>query len=158
MCRPGQHFVGTIFAPNILMFTDEGPASGGERDEERQAQPPGVLIVEDEHVARRALGSLLKASGYDTRAAESAEEALGLLRNQPAPRIALVDLNLPGMNGIDFIGRLEQIAPSVHAVLMTGAGDETLAQALRDRHVPYVRKPLDFSRLLMLIDTPPCDQ
>jgi DNA-binding NtrC family response regulator len=44
------------------------------------------------------------------------------------------------MNGIDFISQLEQIAPSVHAVLMTGAGDETLAQALRDRQVPYVRK------------------
>lgn len=140
------------------MFTDECSSAGAEGGKDCQVQPPGVLIVEDEHIARRALGSLLKASGYDTRATESAEEALRLLRNQPAPRIALVDLNLPGMNGIDFIGRLEQIAPSVHAVLMTGAGDETLAAALRDRHVPYVRKPLDFSRLLTLIDTPPCDQ
>jgi CheY-like chemotaxis protein len=78
------------------MFTDQCLSSGGDRDEASRAQSPGVLIVEDEHIARRALGSLLKASGYDTRAAESAEEALRLLRNQPAPRIALVDLNLPG--------------------------------------------------------------
>jgi DNA-binding NtrC family response regulator len=136
------------------MFTDECSNAGDER--ETDPQRSAVLIVEDEHVARRALGSLLKASGYYTSAAESAEEALRLLQNQPTPpRIALVDLNLPGMNGIDFISRLEQIAPTVHAVLMTGAGDESLAQALQERYVPYVRKPLDFSRLLTLIDTPP---
>jgi DNA-binding NtrC family response regulator len=156
------------------MFTDEcstaGDAArqsqervGGGHEPSRRATPhqtphSAVLIVEDEHVARRALGALLSASGYCTSAAESAEEALRLLQNQPAPRVALVDLNLPGMSGIDFIGRLEQIDPSVHAVLMTGAGDETLAAALQERPVHYVRKPLDFSRLLTLINTPPCNQ
>ena len=141
------------------MFTDECSTLGDERDGNRDPQGSEVLIVEDEHVARRALGSLLKASGYCTSAAGSAEEALRLLEDQPTPpRVALVDLNLPGMNGIDFIGRLEQLAPSVHAVLMTGAGDEPLAAALRERHVEYVRKPLDFSRLLTLINTPPCEQ
>ena len=131
------------------MFTDECSHAGGNGEGE-----PGVLIVEDEQVARRALGALLAANGYRAKAAGSAEEALSLLqtRGQPAPVVALVDLNLPGMNGLGFIGRLEQMNPSVRAVLMTGAGDDTLASALNDRYVPYVRKPLDFSRLLTLID------
>jgi DNA-binding NtrC family response regulator len=141
------------------MFTDECSSAGGGDagrggDSAPRPGPSAILIVEDEHVARRALGALLAASGYRPKAAESAEEALRLLQNQPAPRVALVDLNLPGMSGIDFINRLEQINPSVYAVLMTGAGDETLAAALRERHVPYVRKPLDFSRLLAVIDCP----
>ena len=141
------------------MFTDECSHAGENGEGEPAASsggpsPPGVLIVEDEHVARRALGALLAASGYQAKAAGSAEEALSLLqtRGQAPPVVALVDLNLPGMNGLEFIGRLEQMSPSVRAVLMTGAGDETLASALSERYVPYVRKPLDFSRLLTLID------
>lgn len=151
------------------MFTDECSNAGDAgrvpqaRDEagcwgNRRPGPTAVLIVEDEQVARRALGALLSASGYCASTAGSAEEALRLLEDQPSPRIALVDLNLPGMNGIDFISRLERIDPSVHVVLMTGAGDEALAAALPDRYVPCVRKPLDFSRLLTLISTPPCQQ
>ena len=145
------------------MFTEECSYAGQESEGEPScppvsaAAPPAVLIVEDEQVARRALRALLAASGYCAKATGSAEEALSLLQTQgqPAPRVALVDLNLPGMNGIDFIGRLEQMNPHVRAVLMTGAGDEALADALRERYVPYVRKPLDFSRLLTLIDPNP---
>ena len=140
----------------------EGRAYGHSADRGQEC-PHGshdraILIVEDERVARRALRALLSASGYATAAAESAEEALTLLKDRPAPRVALVDLNLPGMNGIDLIRRLEQLQPPVHAVLMTGAGDETLAEALREHYVPYVRKPLDFSRLLTLISDPPSCQ
>src|SRR5437867_12228010 len=141
------------------MFTDECACSGdvaGKETAQRgpgcERRPPAVLIVEDERVARKALGALLSASGFPTRGAESAEEALDLLDRQPAPRVALVDLNLPGMSGLEFIRHLQRRSPDVHTVLMTGAGDDALAAALRDRHVPYVRKPLDFSQLLALID------
>ena len=149
-----------FFAKLKSMFTEECGYAGEDasRDGEGRSAMPAVLIVEDERVARRALRALLSASGYVTAAAESAEEALTLLKDRPTPRIALVDLNLPGMSGIDLIRRLEKLDPSVHAVLMTGASDETLAVALREHHVPYVRKPLDFSRLLTLIGDPPSYQ
>lgn len=140
------------------MFTDEcGHVEGDETERNNGARcedRPGssVLIVEDERVARRALRALLSANGYQTEAAESAEEALGLLKRHPAPVLALVDLDLPGMSGIDFIRRLEEIDPGVHAVLMTAAGDETLSAALRGRNVPYVRKPLDLHQLLSMLN------
>ena len=112
-----------------------------------------VLIVEDERVARRALVALLAASGFQTAAAASAEEALRVVSEQPPPprRIALVDLNLPGMNGVDFISRLERIDPDVFSVLMTAASDEVIDEALRDRHLLYLRKPLDVGELLDVI-------
>src|SRR5689334_18545612 len=93
------------------MFTEEWTYAGGDfeddaREKSERVSRDGVLIVEDERVARRALANLLAASGYVAQAAGSAEEALGLLnlKGQP-PKVILVDLNLPGMNGLDFIRR-----------------------------------------------------
>jgi DNA-binding NtrC family response regulator len=138
------------------MFS-EGCASAGDAaargdENQRESQVRAVLIVEDERVARGALRRLLCASGFAAEAAESAEEALDLLAHRPPPRVVLVDLDLPGMSGIDFIRRLEKIEPSVHPVLMTGASDEALGKALGERDVPFVRKPLDFPRLLSVIN------
>jgi two-component system C4-dicarboxylate transport response regulator DctD len=125
-----------------------------------EGQRPAVLIVEDERIARRALAALLAASGFETCAAESAEEALRLLaEKQERPehadrRIALVDLNLPGMNGLEFITRLEGMDPDVFPVLMTAASDEVVGEALRDRNLVYLRKPLDLNQLLNVISHP----
>jgi two-component system C4-dicarboxylate transport response regulator DctD len=134
--------------PNLKPLPpDKEPSAEG-------AHRPAVLIVEDERVARRALATLLAASGFDTAAAESAEEALHLLeelQRRGERRVALVDLNLPGMSGIDFIARLERMDPSVYPVLMTAASDEVLDEAVRDRNLVYLRKPLDLGQLLTVI-------
>src|SRR3954447_13043665 len=90
-----------------------------------------VLLVEDERVSRRALTALLDASGYSTEAVESAEDALKALRGgRHAPEVALIDLNLPGMSGLDLIDRLKQLAPDVFPVLITATSAETLAKAV----------------------------
>lgn len=114
---------------------------------------PNVLIVEDERVSRRALTALMTASGYATEAAGSAEEALDAVRTEGVhPDIALVDLDLPGMNGLELIGQLTRMEPGVFPVLITAANGESLAKHLREQGVAYLRKPLDFSRLLSLLD------
>src|SRR2546428_11876188 len=122
------------------MFTDECAHAGdddpaGGRDRPHGCEPPGsgVLIVEDERVARRALRALLSASGYCAKAAESGEEALTLLQHVPPPSVALVDLNLPGMSGVGLIRRLQQVNPLIRGVLMTGAGGGAPAAGLGDR-------------------------
>ena len=115
---------------------------------------PAVLIVEDEQISRRALKALLASYGYTIEAAESAEQALQLLdslMDRPGPHIALVDLNLPGMNGLEFISRMQQLDPAAVPVLMTATGEDNLAAALRSHPVPYLRKPLDFERLLTVL-------
>jgi len=127
--------------------SDAGNPHGGSR--------PAVLIVEDEQISRRALKTLLASCGFSTESAESAEQALQLLedlKQRPGPHIALVDLNLPGMNGLEFISRLCQLDPAAVPVLMTATGDDALAAALRGHTVPYLRKPLDFDRLLSVIE------
>jgi CheY-like chemotaxis protein len=110
-----------------------------------------VLIVEDEATSRRALSMLLSGCGYRPEAFASGEAALRALQRGPRPRIAHIDLDLPGMNGLDLIRHLEQLDPSVFPVLITATSSEVLAAKLHDRPIAYLRKPLDFDNLLALL-------
>lgn len=110
-----------------------------------------VLIVEDEPVSRRALASLIAARGYQTIAAPSAEDALSRMRSAGTPRVALVDLDLPGMSGIDLIRKIVADDPDVFAVLITAAGCEVVDAIRQKEDVNYLPKPLDFDRLLSLL-------
>lgn len=118
----------------------------------KQASSNSVLIVEDEGVSRRALSMLLASCGYLTSSAASAEEALRMVKGRNAPSIAVVDLDLPGMNGLDLIARLKALNPRLYPILITGADSERLESMLRNRPVPFLRKPVDFERLLTMLD------
>jgi len=111
-----------------------------------------VLIVEDEVVARKALAALLKGKGYSARAFESAELALQRIKEGERPEVALVDLDLPGMNGAEFITRLAALQPWVFSVLITAASQERVAAVLK-QGTPHLRKPLDFQELLKVLDS-----
>src|SRR4051794_10427278 len=78
-----------------------------------------VLIVEDEAISRRALQQLLCLQGFETRAAGSGEEAMQIVAGGDEPHLALVDVNLPGMSGVEFVRRLRCMKPSVPCVYMT---------------------------------------
>ena len=110
-----------------------------------------VLIVEDERVSRKALSMLLNACGYRTASAGSAEEALELLSADDSPDFALVDVDLPGMSGLQFAQELEERAPNVFTVLITAAEGERIDNFRRDHAVAYMRKPVDFDHLLGLL-------
>ncbi len=110
---------------------------------------PDVMIVEDERVARRALAFLLQCSGYRPQVFESAEDAL-LYTTEP-PKVALIDVDLPGMSGLDLAERLKQRWPGVVNVLITAADGERVSQFLKSHRAEYFPKPLDFSRLLDLL-------
>jgi CheY-like chemotaxis protein len=111
---------------------------------------PCVLVVEDEVISRRALAWLLSASGFETAAYESAEDALSAI-DRDHPDIALVDVDLPGMSGLELASELRRNNPNVRIVLLTAAEGERIT-SFRARHdVGYVRKPVDFPHLLRLL-------
>jgi CheY-like chemotaxis protein len=138
---------GTAVAKALSMLSTEAQI-----EHQGRSQLHNVLIVEDERVSRRALTALMSALGYHTEAAASAEEALDAVHAGSHPDIALVDLDLPGMNGLDFIGQLTELDPAVFPVLITAANGDRLESLLANRGVAYLRKPLDLNRLLSLID------
>ena len=116
------------------------------------APPQSVLIVEDDRISRRAMTALLAASGYPAQGVGSAEEALQVLDRARVPAIAVIDLDLPGMSGLELIARMEKFHPDVFPVLVTGADTDRLERLLGGRQVALMRKPVEFHQLLALLD------
>jgi two-component system C4-dicarboxylate transport response regulator DctD len=115
------------------------------------ATGPPVLIVENERTSRRAMAALLSGCGFQPAPFESAEDALQAVLDGTHPRFALVDLDLPGMNGLDLISRLKSVDPTIFPILITATDQDILAARLQDRPVTYLRKPINFDTLLTLM-------
>jgi DNA-binding NtrC family response regulator len=102
-----------------------------------------LLIVDDEPIVRDSLGKWFREEGYETAVAESASEALTLLAEGPRD-LALVDIKMPGTDGIELQRRLREIDPSLTVIIMTGyASVETAVEALKNGAYDYVTKPFD---------------
>lgn len=111
-----------------------------------------ILIVEDDPIARRALQSLFAASGHKARAVPSAEDALVELDAPDHPRTVLIDIDLPGMNGLQLLQRIRTEHPDVSCSLMS-ANDYAASRDARST-VPFFPKPLDWKRLLTAMGGP----
>jgi DNA-binding NtrC family response regulator len=121
-------------------------------DRGRAADSPDVFIVEDETISRKALAMLLRSCGYKPVAYESAEEALKHLDSSARPLVMLVDLDLPGMSGMELIERLHRLHLAFRAILITAAEGEHVARFRQKHEVDYLRKPVNFQRLLQLLE------
>lgn len=112
---------------------------------------PMILIVEDDPLARRALRSLFIAHGYETDAVESAEDALERLEDEHKRlHMVLIDIDLPGMNGLELLRRLQRDHPEIPCTLMSAAEHDLTLRA-GQRAVPFLPKPLDLRRLFTLV-------
>jgi DNA-binding NtrC family response regulator len=106
-----------------------------------------VLIVEDERRLRDMLIASVKECGMVGTGAPTAEAALRLL-NTESFAIALVDLNLPGLGGMDFCEQLHQRWPTVQVIILTGFGDlESAKRAIRLDVVDFLTKPCGMDEL-----------
>ena len=74
-----------------------------------------------------------------------------MMESDASPDVALLDVDLPGMSGLELAERLEASKPGIFTVLITAAGGERIASFMRDHSVAYLRKPLDFEDLLCLL-------
>lgn len=100
-----------------------------------------ILVIDDEASIRFFLSELLTEDGYEAVAVESAEEALQLLAEQPFD-LALVDLNLPAMSGMELIKVMHARCPDVIIIVLTAyASLETAVEALRQGAHDYLFKP-----------------
>lgn len=111
-----------------------------------------ILIVEDEAIARRALSSLLRGHGYNVMSTGTAEHAIDLLDQITEPTVALVDLDLPGINGLELIKVIRATCPHIIPILITATNSERLLSSIRICPVGYIRKPVDIDHLLHVLD------
>jgi DNA-binding NtrC family response regulator len=114
-----------------------------------------ILVVEDERVIALSLVKIFSAAGYDAREAHSAEAALAMLEASGwSPGFSLIDVSLPGMNGIDLAIRLKTEHPHWRFTLFSGqiSTSNLLEKAKRDgHHFDVVAKPVHPTELLTLI-------
>jgi DNA-binding NtrC family response regulator len=110
-----------------------------------------ILIVDDELVVRDSLAKWFASEGYTARSAGGAREALDLIQQMEFD-IALIDIKMPGMDGMELQSRLREADPDLTVVIMTGyASVETAVQALKRGAYDYITKPVDPDELSHLV-------
>ncbi len=107
-----------------------------------------LIVVDDDEQLRRAVGRLLRSHGHEVHAFASAEACLA---EQCDADCAIVDIDLPGMSGLDLDTRLKQDGRSIPSVFMTGHDEWRIAGAVERHGRPILRKPLDEEALLAAI-------
>jgi CheY-like chemotaxis protein/anti-sigma regulatory factor (Ser/Thr protein kinase) len=110
-----------------------------------------ILVVDDDSATRHLVRGLLAAAGYAVEMAADGNEALERMQAQPFDLI-LVDVWMPGMNGLDLIARLHSEAHRPRVVVMTADDTpETVLRAVREHAYRYVQKPVDPALLLQVV-------
>jgi len=107
------------------------------------ATKASLLIVDDELIVRDSLSKWFREEGYEVTAAESAQDALAKMAQQHFD-LALVDIKMPGTDGVELQRRMREIDSEMVVIIMTGyASVETAVTALKNGAYDYVSKPFD---------------
>ncbi|HKL27006.1 MAG TPA: sigma-54 dependent transcriptional regulator [Desulfuromonadales bacterium] len=108
-----------------------------------------VLIVDDEKSIRESLSGILLDEGFTPLTAESGEAALLLLRDEK-PDLILLDIWMPGMDGLETLTKIREIYPDQIVVMMSGHGTiETAVKATKLGAYDFIEKPLSLEKLLL---------
>lgn len=110
-----------------------------------------VLLVDDDQVTLALLNSLLTRAGYDVVQVKSAEDALHIISVQE-PDLALLDINMPGMSGLDLASRLKEETTVAFMFLSATADEDIVKQAVEYGAVGYLVKPVNTANLLPTIE------
>jgi two-component system response regulator FixJ len=111
-----------------------------------------VHVVDDDAAVRRALVRLLRSEGLEAVAYES---ALGVLNAAPSlsSGCILLDLQMPGMDGLELLARLGELGIELPVIVVTGHGDvPTAVRAMKAGAVDFIEKPIDETQLFAAID------
>ena len=108
-----------------------------------------ILLVDDEEAILQTMRSILETEGYAVETASGGREALELFRQAPCD-VALCDVKMQGMDGIELLVALREIAPELPVIMLSGHGTiDTAVESLKKGAYDYIQKPLDLNRLLV---------
>jgi signal transduction histidine kinase/FixJ family two-component response regulator len=115
-------------------------------------KPVLLYIIEDDERTREELGRILgRHTEFNIRSFSTPAEVLARLEHE-SPDMALLDLRLPGMDGLTLLERIQEQAPEVMAIVMTGYGEAATPRLAREKGaVDFVEKPLDLTYLLVTL-------
>jgi PAS domain S-box-containing protein len=101
-----------------------------------------ILLIDDEPDILRVLGISLKADGYEVIPALNGAEGLEAFRREK-PAIVITDIKMPGMDGIEVLGKIKEIDPETEVIIITGHGDiDNAIESLKYGASDYINKPV----------------
>jgi two-component system, NtrC family, response regulator AtoC len=104
--------------------------------------PPSILLVDDEPSVLRYTKTLLEIDNYHVETASSGEEALQRIHNGPAPNLVVLDLLMPGMDGLETLESCKKIRPEQKVLMMSCVSDTgKVVQAIKLGASDYLTKP-----------------
>ena len=124
---------------------------------ERRTTPPqtdllNLLVVDDENAVRESCRDVAESLGFLTYAAQSSNEIIHVL-DTAAIDVVLLDLRIPGANGIDVLREIKRRRPEAVVVIMTGyATVHSAVQAMKAGAYDYISKPFTFDDLRLVLD------
>ena len=111
-----------------------------------------VLLVDDERDLAETMAKRLNRRGYQTLCVFSGREALALLANEQVD-VVVLDVRMPGMDGIETLAAIKKLSPDMEAVLLTGhVPGESRPQAPATEGIDILLKPVEMHDLLKAID------
>jgi DNA-binding NtrC family response regulator len=120
--------------------------------EGKNNMPLKILVVDDERHVRDLCIELLQRKRYDAEGAASGYEALGKLEEKVYDMV-LLDITMPGMDGIEVLRRAKEIAPDILVLVLTGHGTiDTANKAMELGAAGFIRKPIAIEDLAERID------
>ena len=111
-----------------------------------------ILIVDDEESICQSLSGVLADDGYDIITAASGEEALKIV-GEELPNLVLLDIWLPGMDGIETLKIIKSEHPEIRVIMMSGHGTiETAVKATKLGAFDFIEKPLSLDKVLLIVN------
>jgi len=111
-----------------------------------------VLVVDDEESICSSLRGILLDEGYEVLTANSGEEAIKVI-DEELPNLVLLDIWLPGMDGIETLKQIRTDHPQIRVVMMSGHGTiETAVKATKLGAFDFIEKPLSLEKVILVVD------
>ncbi|HUF23511.1 MAG TPA: sigma-54 dependent transcriptional regulator [Vicinamibacterales bacterium] len=112
---------------------------------------PRILVIDDEQGIRESMRMILEYEGYDVLQAGSAQEGMTLLAREH-PDLVFLDIKMPGMDGLEALGRIRAAHDALPVVIVSGHGTvSTAVEATRKGAFDFIEKPLERERVLLTI-------
>ena len=111
-----------------------------------------ILVVDDDANLRKTVSDILRAKGYETVTAATGQEALRSLSRHAPPAVALIDLRMEGLSGMEVLHRIRGHSPETECIVLTGHASQTSAiEAVNRGAYGYLQKPYEVEQLLVTI-------
>ena len=110
-----------------------------------------VLIVDDQFGIRVLLYEVFNKEGYTTYQAANGKEALNIVQQVP-PDIVLLDMKIPGMDGLEILKRIKKIDREIKVIMMTAYGElDMINEATKHGAITHITKPFDIDHMRAIV-------